>query len=329
MSSTSDANLNMSLCGTCSESGGRKKPVVWCPECDDWLCQACEDYHRLSKASKHHHTIPIEKYCELPKIISDLKLSCEVHGFGFTHYCKQHEIAICSKCLLPDHKDCSDITPIDQAFNNIKASVALERLEKSLQQSIERVANAAKAVSDNQKGFTESSINIQKALSQKHVEILKYFDKLKKQTNSCVLAITKSHESTFKSLQYEMLEKQLDLLKLKESISKMKKHGNELQVLLGINEIGKQLNYHIKYITNLYASTSLDGVSLDLQFHNSVINLENSIPEIGKIHILTKRPSTELTWDDTKEAQVPIVPRKTIRSKFICIFNVFSMQGLN
>lgn len=55
--------FNWTLCGIC-ESLEVSTPAssVWGPDCDEGLCNDCEKRYSVSKGTKTHQTIPIDKY---------------------------------------------------------------------------------------------------------------------------------------------------------------------------------------------------------------------------------------------------------------------------
>lgn len=295
--------MSLTFCGICSESGGRADPIVWCPDCGDYLCQTCAEHHRLSKASKHHKTMPIENFLELPKYITDLKLYCEEHNVGFTHYCNQHDVAICPNCLLPDHRECKGVTGIEQTAKNVQSSVAFLQIESGIGETIEYIQKAAREVANNRKFFIKDNTDIEAKMRNKRSEINSHFDKIENQARNRLLVIKNDHESKWKMLESEFKEKEAQMLNMRETMQTIKAHGSQLQVFLGIHEIGKELTKQKKYTCDLYSSTSLDKVNIDLEINTCLVNLENQIPTWGEISVSTKSVPLKVSWSDSRSAQ--------------------------
>jgi hypothetical protein len=51
--------------------------VNWCPECDEGLCAACENHHKISRGTRYHGIISIENYKKLPSCISEISHHCK------------------------------------------------------------------------------------------------------------------------------------------------------------------------------------------------------------------------------------------------------------
>lgn len=65
------------VCGICVLRHISKLSVVWCPECDEGLCEECKEHHTLSKSSRYHSVIAVSDYQKLPsdikKILTDMQ----------------------------------------------------------------------------------------------------------------------------------------------------------------------------------------------------------------------------------------------------------------
>ena len=62
-----------SLCGICDIRHISKPSEVWCPDCEEGICQECIEHHSLVKPSRNHTTIPIEEYQKLRRMYWKLK----------------------------------------------------------------------------------------------------------------------------------------------------------------------------------------------------------------------------------------------------------------
>jgi hypothetical protein len=47
------------LCGICEAQHITKHADHWCPECDEGLCAACENHHKISRGTKNNININI------------------------------------------------------------------------------------------------------------------------------------------------------------------------------------------------------------------------------------------------------------------------------
>ncbi|VDI20930.1 Hypothetical predicted protein [Mytilus galloprovincialis] len=49
------------LCCPCSERHITKPSEYWCSECEEAICNDCQEHHRVFKATRIHELIPIDK----------------------------------------------------------------------------------------------------------------------------------------------------------------------------------------------------------------------------------------------------------------------------
>ena len=77
------------FCSFCNPS--LIKAIVWCSECDDFLCSDCLKHHKSSKASKTHSIMSLEDNTELPTVVEAMKRHCEYHDEPQRMYCPVHK----------------------------------------------------------------------------------------------------------------------------------------------------------------------------------------------------------------------------------------------
>ncbi|VDI28108.1 blast:Transcription intermediary factor 1-beta [Mytilus galloprovincialis] len=93
-------------CGVCDLRHINKPSIIWCTECDEGLCQECQEHHSLSKGSRNHNTIAITEYQTLPNDVLKITQYCNIHKDKFIIYCRKHERPCCRKCIVETHKEC-------------------------------------------------------------------------------------------------------------------------------------------------------------------------------------------------------------------------------
>ena len=97
------------------------KAMIWCSECDDFLCSDCLKQHKSSKLFKAHTTMSLEDYKELPTVAQAMKYHCEDHDEPYQMYCPVHNRPCCITCVLTAHKECSGVAPITDCISHVKS----------------------------------------------------------------------------------------------------------------------------------------------------------------------------------------------------------------
>ncbi|CAG2217376.1 unnamed protein product [Mytilus edulis] len=149
------------ICGPCSERYTTKPSAYWCSDCQEAICDDCQEHHRVFKATRSHELIPIDKYKSLPSFITDIQQSCTNHNEKYQQYCVAHALPICFKCIK-EHQKCN-VIPLDEVTNNAKTSGQLQDLETrlvDLLQNIDRIKKDRQANLENREPKEKKFISL-------------------------------------------------------------------------------------------------------------------------------------------------------------------------
>ncbi|CAG2225934.1 unnamed protein product [Mytilus edulis] len=164
------------FCHLCEEEDVSNVAVVWCADCENFLCKDCEKHHGRSKASKDHQTISQDEYKKLPSFIVGIKNRCEKHDQKYVFYCKFHGDPCCVRCITDNHKDCRDLDSLVEVLRDIKTSAKVSNLDKELDILLENFDTVVKYLNSRiatiKKNKTESLREIRnlRALINKHLD---------------------------------------------------------------------------------------------------------------------------------------------------------------
>ena len=90
-------------CDECDEDD----PVVsFCPECNSFLCQACNEHHKRNKRYRGHAVVPLTelKSNKDAPIQAKVKISlCEEHDEQLKYYCETCDKLVCMYCTVTKH----------------------------------------------------------------------------------------------------------------------------------------------------------------------------------------------------------------------------------
>ena len=92
----------------CSLDDCQGEAVMFCMNCEEYLCQKCSDEHELARFTKKHKTIKVEEV--VVKLTESIKSKshhpCSRHAdHMLDKHCKVCDIIICNICLSTEHKD--------------------------------------------------------------------------------------------------------------------------------------------------------------------------------------------------------------------------------
>jgi len=162
MKEWSSIESKTSPCEVCS---GDEVVSVYCLECQQKLCQACEGYHKKLKTTASHELIKLGEEVDLETLSSKLSSSkCSKHiGDQLRIYCLECKVALCLMCYIESHNShkYSEIGKVADEFrtqmrSDISRAAAgvekcrnlLESLEKEKNEFIGQVEKTGVEISD-------------------------------------------------------------------------------------------------------------------------------------------------------------------------------------
>jgi hypothetical protein len=288
------------LCSFCDPSP--IKAMGWCPECDDFLCSDCLRHHKSSKTSKHHSTMSLEDYKELPTVVQAMKHHCEDHDEPHHMYCPVHNRPCCIRCVLTAHKECTDVAPITDFISNVKSSPAILDLEQTLKE----LGSFVKRLMD------DKDENLQEILTRKK-EICEEIHKIRKSLNdhldqlqeTLIGSITKTVDDV--TLQLGDDKNRLTEIENKASnitmeFIKIKEHASDLQTFLSLPHLVSKANDEEKKIEKLGSEGKFNRKSIKFTTKIDDIIKMKSIGDVGVDDI-----KSDVAYVKEKEKQAQIV----------------------
>ncbi|XP_067659730.1 protein PML-like [Haliotis asinina] len=133
----------------CTNDDGNQA-VCWCQECEEFLCEYCQNLHNRFKATRRH---VVETFTDTTLGSMYLESICKLHNrYPLEYFDKSCNSLICAKCRLGEHAD-HDVADLNEAADAAKGRI--EELEKNV--SAYRISHQAylesinKAINDTKK----------------------------------------------------------------------------------------------------------------------------------------------------------------------------------
>ena len=228
------------FCSFCDPSP--VKAMVWCPECDDFLCSDCLKHHKSSKLSLHHLTMSLEDYYELPAVVQTLNYHCGDHDEKLDSFCPVHSCPCCIRCSLTSHKKCSGVAPIKDFTPNVKSSPAmldLEQILKELDSFVRRLTDdKEKNIQDIQtqrKQICEEIHKIRKSLNDRLDQLQETLIGSINTTVDDVTLILDDVKNSLTEIENKTSDITLELTKIKE-------HASDVQTFLSLPHLISKAN---------------------------------------------------------------------------------------
>ena len=183
-------------CGTCSERGRAIEATAYCQECEDFQCSECVENHSKIKLLIRHTIVDIDKVSDGLEIAKTFNKHyvCQHHQTqDLRFYCANHDVIVCSDCIVVRHKACEILTELDDLGLTVKQSDQPTRLKdnlKGLQKALSNMIDTARA---NNYGLTRESEEIPRRIETMKAKVLRLFEYLEQATSRKLSALLVEH----------------------------------------------------------------------------------------------------------------------------------------
>ncbi|XP_052215153.1 uncharacterized protein LOC127833768 [Dreissena polymorpha] len=163
-------------CEPCMKSNISKTATVFCKDCDEFLCDACTNPHRVYKPGQHN-IVNVQDHKSAP-VILDMKGmdKCHEHGREIEFFCQDHSKLCCLSCVLI-HRKCDKLDEIAKVSRQTRPDL------QALKQSLIKMQSEADAfIADckqSETGLNESIAKISAEVDTMKDRIIQLFEEAK------------------------------------------------------------------------------------------------------------------------------------------------------
>ncbi|CAC5359190.1 unnamed protein product [Mytilus coruscus] len=293
-------------CGICDSRHISKPSTAWCFECNEGLCEECKEHHTLNKASKSHGIIPVNEFQKLPVSVLQIAESCKSHGERYQAYCHKHECSCCTKCLIEDHKNCKDITDINDVVCSIKSSNMMLQIENSMREVAENLKRIHKNRAENLLSLKLNRQKIENGIQIARQKINEHFDRLERELLKELQTIENNEKKKISKILATVERKEKEIDELQTSLALIKQHASDLQTFLVSKKIEHALMGTDSLVQSMQDNNELLDVNISLQTENSVKSVNRNILRFGDIVVNTSQGNMSIVRQKVKHAQANV-----------------------
>ncbi|XP_076088225.1 uncharacterized protein LOC143058638 [Mytilus galloprovincialis] len=315
------------ICGPCSERYTTKPSAYWCSDCQEAICDDCQEHHKVLKVTRSHELIPIDKYKSLPSFITDIQQSCTYHNEKYQQYCVAHALPICFKCIK-EHQKCN-VIPLDEVTNNAKTSGHLQDLETRLMDLLQNIDRIEKDRKANLVSIEERKQGHLTEIKQIRNQINKHLDKLEKDIIQDIEKKESRCKENIQKILSEVEEKKNLIIENQTNLQSIKQHASDLQTFLVMRNIEVKVFENEQYLQSLVETNKLGPVDLTCNVNPGVLSIFDSLKTFGAIEIDMKSSSIRLIREKDKQAQLQVTPTKTIDDLKLILQKTITTGGEN
>ncbi|CAC5407976.1 unnamed protein product [Mytilus coruscus] len=273
-----------SFCDFCQNRDINKSAEEYCPQCEEALCRECTDNHKISKLSKMHHTISVEKYRKLPSFIKQIKHNCEVHDCFLEFYCKSHEYLCCKLCLISGHKECKETIFVEDFLTPSSGhqSVVLGYIEKVL---------------------TDIGINISSALKDRNRNLMELHH-LEEELQENASTLEKTNCRKIEEIITKLEDEKEKVDRIQKDVETVNMFASNLQIFMGTKAFQESISTIEMNVQQVYDNGSLNNATMKCTFNEKLEEFIKHIKTFGDVEIDNCEKHVSFSWQSHKSAQI-------------------------
>ena len=272
---------------------------------EEGLCTECLDHHNLAKPCPTHTPIPITQYRKLPSYVLEIKENCSEHHERFNLYCKDHECPRCGICMVETHKDCPDITIIENIVKDVKKSDIFNEIEQLISEMIEAIDKIRENRETNSSAVREQKIIVENEIQELRIQLNHHLDQLQEDLINELTEAEKKVTDATRDLMVSVDEKQNELTEYQKNVVNIEKYASDLQAYLSVKQIEKVVETHGTCLQALVKSDSLNQTNLSYKINSCLKTIATSIQKFGDVVVESK--PCELTFVRKKDKQAQMM----------------------
>ncbi|XP_076106113.1 uncharacterized protein LOC143074639 [Mytilus galloprovincialis] len=302
------------ICHLCEEEGVSNDAVVWCADCETFLCKDCERHHSRIKASKDHQTIAMDTYKKLPSFIVDIKNCCVKHDQKYDFYCKFHGDPCCVKCITDNHKDCRELNPLVEVLKDIKTSAKVSNMDKELNVLLENFDTVVKYLNSRIVTIQENKTESLKEIRNLRASIDKHLDELEQKIMDDISVEFNKIKQKSNIISNEIGNKKEVIQNFQNDFAKMTKYATDLQIYVGLQYLEKSTSDEIGYLNELQRKGLFDEIRLESKLSFDFKCLTDNIRTFGTVVTNSSPCTLQLQTSSEYQVHLSVSPLQTIDS---------------
>ncbi|XP_048246721.1 tripartite motif-containing protein 45-like isoform X3 [Haliotis rufescens] len=189
----------------CTNDDDGNQAVCWCQECEEFLCEYCQNMHSSVKLTRNH---VLQNFSDMAPTASNIPAFCSIHKhhllYLFDKTCKK---LICAKCRFDDHAD-HEVVDLDVVADTVTKQLnhhtdelsTLQARQQSHMQSIRQGTESTDRTHNSLKDTISHTFqSLRSQLDQREKELLIDLESQTKETKATLYAQLTTCEEEWKT----------------------------------------------------------------------------------------------------------------------------------
>ena len=272
-------------CDECDEDD----PVVsFCPECNSFLCHACNDHHKRNKRYRGHAVVPLTelKSNKEAPIQAKVKIPlCKEHDEHLKYYCETCDELVCMYCTVKKHNG--------HHHDSVKQMATKHRNElKKITDPVEGMITHVSETYDNiekmKKKIRRRSGEVDKKIDGYYDELIEKLMKQKDEVKQQAHDTVSQKEKAVTTQMEEVTSMQAELMSMKELTDALEQSSDQEAL-----SAKKQVSDRVQQLTNKYKKLNIQPVvSSAMDF----VPTKEPFPLFGHLYAHVNPHTSEVTY---------------------------------
>ena len=259
----------------CDECDEDEPVVAYCPECNMFYCQICNELHKRSKRFRGHGIVPLAELRSSKSIPLEAKTKvplCKEHDEQLKYFCETCEQLVCMYCTVKEHSGHNHDTVKKMAT---KHRNELKEVTAPVDEIIRDLSEAHDNIDKMGKKIRRQGDEVDKKIDQHYDELVKKLMKQKEQLKQRAHDAVSQKEKALRVQLGEVEYAQAEVLSMKELKDAIEKSSDQ-----EASSAKKQVIDRMQQITDKFNKLNTDPVqSPTMEFVPS----KESFPQFGQL----------------------------------------------
>ncbi|XP_063402421.1 uncharacterized protein LOC134686676 [Mytilus trossulus] len=292
---------NLNICGACNQQQITVQSEVWCFECEEGLCEKCKEHHSVSQGTRHHAALFIVEYQKLTTRV------CKKHKGLYELFCKNHDCLCCKYCVK-SHKDCKELTEINEVIKNVKASNAFYEIEQTLLEITDNIKRITANREENLILLENTKREIEGEINQTRSTINNYLDKIQDDLMNELMVMEQKESIEIRKLLTSLKTKEQEIGNYQALFANIKQNASDLHAFTSIKHVENDLAIAEQFIQSLTKSDTTIQVNISMQIDKSLQEIAASVQKFGEISVSLDPCDFTILKRKDRQAQIMVAP---------------------
>lgn len=276
----SSEQSNTGYCEACSSSQVTEMNMAtaYCIECEQKLCQTCEQDHKKLKASRRHSIVNIrDKFVE-----ETSSANCDKHTDDpLRIYCLECKLLTCTMCYIVDHNS-HKWSDVNEVANDFRKQMASD-VEKTVA-GVEKCRDMLRDLHKEINGFEEQIVKTETEISEVAEQLKQMIDHHKDILINELTSVKQKRMQEIESLREEIEIQLVSLESYKKYVDEMRQKGTTCDIARAASGLHDRADELLVFV-DVIEHTLADLGHADVTFTSSNFVVDDVSKAVGKLCI--------------------------------------------